>query len=160
MNAPQSQLARSFDSPRQHIRRAVSETGSLLHELIQNADDNAYEPASVPSLSIIYGNRALQLSCNERGFSRRNVEALCKIGSSTKGGKAKSHGYTREKGVGFKSVFKVARVVWIRSGHYSFKFVKAEHARHVDPYLGRVPYQLRPSENHDSLGDDARTQRR
>ena len=116
----------------------------FLHELIQNADDNAYEPASVPSLFISYGNRAIQLSCNERGFSRRNVEALCKIGSSTKGGKAKSHGYTGEKGVGFKSVFKVARVVWIRSGHYSFKFVKADTLGMLTPIWAEFPTSCDP----------------
>ncbi|KAK1749729.1 hypothetical protein QBC47DRAFT_131160 [Echria macrotheca] len=116
----------------------------FLHELIQNADDNAYEPASVPSLSISYSNRALQLSCNELGFSRNNVEALCKIGSSTKSGKAKTGTYTGEKGIGFKSVFKVADVVWIRSGHYSFKFVKSEKLGMLTPIWAEFPTSCDP----------------
>lgn len=72
------------------------------------------------------------------------MEALCKIGSSTKGGKAKGHGYTGEKGVGFKSVFKVAHVVWIRSGHYSFKFVKAETLGMLTPIWAEFPTACDP----------------
>ncbi|KAK5651417.1 hypothetical protein OQA88_12505 [Cercophora sp. LCS_1] len=116
----------------------------FLHELIQNADDNTYDASSIPKLSINYDGRALQLSCNERGFSRRNVEALCKIGSSTKGGKAKRRGYTGEKGVGFKSVFKVADVVWIRSGHYSFKFDKAQKLGMLTPIWAEFPANCDP----------------
>lgn len=96
----------------------------FLQELIQNADDNEYNAEATPTMLVNYTNRVLQVSCNERGFSKSNVEALCKIGQSTKSGSAKNLGYTGEKGLGFKSIFKVSNVVWIRSGQYSFKFDK------------------------------------
>ncbi|KAF2852960.1 hypothetical protein T440DRAFT_466522 [Plenodomus tracheiphilus IPT5] len=100
----------------------------FLSELIQNADDNSYQTAT-PSLAITYthSNRTLRIDCNEIGFSKANVEAICKIGRSTKAKVADSRRYIGEKGIGFKSVFKVANVVYVQSGYYSFKFDK--HAR-------------------------------
>ncbi|KAK3329233.1 hypothetical protein B0H66DRAFT_488127 [Apodospora peruviana] len=118
----------------------------FLHELIQNADDNDYAPTTTPALSISYRDRVLQLSSNERGFSKRNVEALCKVGSSTKGGSAKALGYIGEKGIGFKSVFKVADAVWIRSGHYSFKFDKGGKLGMLAPIWADFPAEYDPGQ--------------
>jgi hypothetical protein len=97
----------------------------FLLELIQNADDNDYG-SSVPTLNITFSiaDRTLRIDCNETGFSKSNTEAICKIGRSTKSGTDKSTRYIGEKGIGFKSVFKIADSVWILSGHYSFKFEK------------------------------------
>ncbi len=64
------------------------------------------------------------MDCNETGFAPRNVEAICKVGSSTKAGIGHATHYVGEKGIGFKSVFKVADVVYINSRDYSFKFEK------------------------------------
>ena len=64
------------------------------------------------------------MDCNETGFAPGNVEAICKVGSSTKAGVGNATRYVGEKGIGFKSVFKVADVVYINSGDYSFKFEK------------------------------------
>jgi hypothetical protein len=64
----------------------------------------------------------LRVDCNENGFNPKNIEAICSIGSSTKTGIDNSSRYVGEKGIGFKSVFKVADVVYISSGHYTFKF--------------------------------------
>lgn len=43
---------------------------------------------------------------NEQGFSVENIKALCDIGNSTK--KRSGAGYIGHKGIGFKSVFRVA----------------------------------------------------
>jgi hypothetical protein len=94
------------------------ESNHFLLEILQNADDNTYTN-SVPTLGIHYKDQRLYLSCNEVGFSMQDVEALCGVGLSSKHGLADRIG---EKGIGFKSVFRVANVVWIKSGHYSFKF--------------------------------------
>ncbi|ROT35439.1 hypothetical protein SODALDRAFT_283794 [Sodiomyces alkalinus F11] len=102
----------------------------FLLELIQNADDNQYE-AVVPTLRISYSPGSIRIDCNERGFSRRNVEAICRICQSTKSGRSKSSGFVGEKGIGFKAVFKVASTVHIVSGHYQFKFER-------DGYLGMI----------------------
>jgi hypothetical protein len=83
----------------------------------------------------------LRIDCNEIGFSRRNAEAICKIGKSTKAGLDKSTRYIGEKGIGFKSVFKIADVVWIQSGHYSFKFDKYAKLGMIAPIWTPFPYQ-------------------
>ena len=57
---------------------------------------------------------------NEDGFTKENVEAICKTGDSTK---STTEGYIGEKGIGFKSVFKVAKKVHVQSGYFSFVFV-------------------------------------
>jgi hypothetical protein len=59
------------------------------------------------------------IDSNEDGFSEANIKAICSIGESTK---EFSQGYIGEKGIGFKSVFKVARKVHVQSGPFSFAF--------------------------------------
>jgi len=96
----------------------------FLLELIQNADDNSYQSNVIPSLSITFGEHFLRMDCNEIGFMPSNVDAICRVGRSTKSGLKHIGGYVGEKGIGFKSVFKVADVVFIASRHYTFKFEK------------------------------------
>nr|POF17667.1 hypothetical protein CFP56_13081 [Quercus suber] len=92
-------------------------------ELIQNADDNAYATGVDPLLTLVYREDGyLWVGCNEVGFSKANVEAICDVNDSTKKVKNAAKGYIGEKGIGFKSVFKVADVVWVSSNHYSFRF--------------------------------------
>ncbi|KAH7036417.1 hypothetical protein B0J12DRAFT_765414 [Macrophomina phaseolina] len=89
----------------------------FLLELLQNADDNKYDDTK-PTLALAYTeDKHFRLHCNEKGFSPEDVEAICDIGNSTKLSSASTTG---EKGVGFKSVFRVARAVWIVSGEYQF----------------------------------------
>ena len=55
----------------------------------------------------------------------QNVAAICGLGSSSKKSKKRPEDsiiYVGEKGIGFKSVFRVADVVWVSSRAYSFKF--------------------------------------
>ncbi|KAK6441727.1 hypothetical protein LTR95_002035 [Oleoguttula sp. CCFEE 5521] len=92
-------------------------------ELIQNADDNTYTPGIEPLLTLAYREDGyLWVGCNEIGFSKSNVEAICDINDSTKKATTATKGYIGEKGIGFKSVFKVANLVWVSSGHYTFRF--------------------------------------
>ncbi|CZT44958.1 uncharacterized protein RSE6_05220 [Rhynchosporium secalis] len=70
----------------------------FLLEIIQNTDDNAYADGVHLSLQFTYYKKvALRIDCNEIGFSPRNVEALCRVGQSTKKGEAKVNGYVGEK---------------------------------------------------------------
>ncbi|XP_005090510.1 uncharacterized protein LOC101857532 isoform X2 [Aplysia californica] len=73
-------------------------------ELIQNADDNAYtEPQ--PAVKFIIDHSGVTVQNNEMGFEEKNIRALCDVGKSTK---AKHNlGYIGQKGIGFKSVFRV-----------------------------------------------------
>lgn len=104
-----------------------------LLELIQNADDNSYENGVIAGLTISWEKDSLRIDCNETGFSPKNVDAICRIGQSTKAGPSHSAGYVGEKGIGFKSVFKVADVVWVASRHYSFKFDKNQQLGMIAP---------------------------
>lgn len=89
-------------------------------EMVQNADDNQYDSAIEPRLSLAYRDDGyLWIACNEAGFTERDVRAICTVKQSTKKDHRDSIG---EKGIGFKSVFKVASVVWISSGPFSFHF--------------------------------------
>jgi len=115
----------------------------FLLELIQNADDNSFSAAeTTPRLKVHYDadSQRLLLSCNERGFHNGNVEAICAVGQSTKAIKGgASVEYIGEKGVGFKSVFKVADVAWIKSGKYSFKFDRRERLGMITPMWAAFP---------------------
>ncbi|KIW93628.1 uncharacterized protein Z519_06233 [Cladophialophora bantiana CBS 173.52] len=115
----------------------------FLLELIQNADDNEYDDAD-PSISLTYQNRRLRIDCNERGFSEKNVEAICRVGSSTKAGANRATAYVGEKGIGFKSVFKAADVVWISSNCYTFKFDKKQVLGMIAPIWEPFPEPSTP----------------
>lgn len=113
-------------------------------ELIQNADDNSYDAKVQPSVHFEYSDKFLRVDCNEVGFSPRNVEALCRVGQSTKKGGDNTTRYVGEKGIGFKSVFKAADVVWISSGNYSFKFDKNQQLGMIAPIWEDFPVPVKP----------------
>ncbi|KAL6365750.1 hypothetical protein LRP88_00325 [Fusarium phalaenopsidis] len=123
----------------------TSDTHFLL-ELLQNADDNQYE-ASKPTFSLTLTDDALITHCNETGFTKRNVEAICRIGKTSKVKSSAGRGYIGEKGIGFKSVFKVASTVWISSCDYSFKFEKERPLGMITPIWEQLP--------EDQLSKDA-----
>ncbi|KAH7399670.1 hypothetical protein BKA66DRAFT_437202 [Pyrenochaeta sp. MPI-SDFR-AT-0127] len=116
----------------------------FLSELIQNADDNPYQVAT-PTLTVTftYPSKTLRVDCNEEGFSKANVDAICKIGRSTKAKTDNSTRYIGEKGIGFKSVFKVADVVHLQSGYYSFKFDKHARLGMIAPVWADFPERIR-----------------
>lgn len=91
-----------------------------------------------------YSNGCLRVDCNEVGFSPRNVEALCRVGQSTKKGGDNATRYVGEKGIGFKSVFKAADVVWICSSDYSFKFDKTKPLGMIAPIWDDFPAPVKP----------------
>jgi hypothetical protein len=57
----------------------------------------------------------------------QHVRAISKIGESTKS-LGETKGFIGEKGIGFKSVFKIANVVHVHSTPYSFRFDTTENA--------------------------------
>jgi len=123
--------------------------------VIQNADDSDYGAfTSLPALKIHCDAKQLTLWCNEDGFTRSNVDAICRVGQSTKKSKGcdddSSVRYIGEKGVGFKSVFKVADAVWIKSGKYSFKFDKRRRLGMIVPLWDQFPVEA-PDEGTSML---------
>lgn len=98
-------------------------------ELIQNADDNDYFPyllsgrdpnGEVPSLKFIINSCSIVVLNNEVGFSEKNIRAICDVGKSTKG--AHRSGYIGQKGIGFKSVFRVTDKPEIHSNGFHIGF--------------------------------------
>ncbi|KAK4140599.1 uncharacterized protein C8A04DRAFT_39752 [Dichotomopilus funicola] len=118
----------------------------FLLELIQNADDNHYQPYVVPSLVLsLYesdSKRYFHTDCNEVGFTLGQIDSLTDVVKSTKRVDKSSgqKGYIGEKGIGFKSVFKVADVVHIASGHYQFELDRNQPIGMILPIPSPFPY--------------------
>ena len=117
----------SFNNSIQALAKDLySKDTHFIFELIQNAEDNEYKDLE-PSLSFRLsktdptGTRgadgALIIQNNEIGFSSDNVDAICAVGKTTK---SKIQGYIGEKGIGFKSVFRITTNPHIFSNGYRF----------------------------------------
>ncbi|KAF2262892.1 hypothetical protein CC78DRAFT_605161 [Lojkania enalia] len=102
----------------------------FLMEVIQNADDNKYTFNKTPMVSITVFPKYVKIECNEDGFSKENIQALCRTGRSSK---KPGQGYTGEKGIGFKSVFKLAERAHIRSYPYFFQLDQTRELGMVTP---------------------------
>lgn len=124
-----------------------SKESHFILELVQNADDNKYADEIDPSLSFIAERQRLIVVNNEVGFLPENVAALCSAGESSKKNKA---GYIGEKGIGFKSVFKVTDAPEVHSNGFHFQFNRTD-PKNVLGYV--VPHWKEP----DCSLDDAVT---
>lgn len=89
----------------------------FFHEIVQNCDDCKYSADVVPTMRIVIRPRSVSMMWNEKGFTQRDVRALCDLGCSTKG-----EGAIGRKGVGFKSVFMISDAPQIISNEFSFGF--------------------------------------
>lgn len=128
----------------------------FIFELIQNAEDNTYE-AVEPSLSFRLvkndptgtqgSDGVLIVENNEIGFSLENVDAICAAGKTTK---SKIQGYIGEKGIGFKSVFRVTSNPHIFSNGYSFCLQEHDDETGlgyiVPQWIEQVPEGIDPSQ--------------
>lgn len=99
-------------------------------EVIQNADDNKFAECETPTVSITIFPDHVKIECNEEGFSKENIKALCRTGRSSK---TPGQGYTGEKGIGFKSVFKIANQAHIRSYPYYFQLDQRRELGMITP---------------------------
>jgi hypothetical protein len=95
-------------------------------------------------LSFSYKPGSLRIDCNEVGSTADNVEAICAINRSTKSAKKTDGEYIGEKGIGFKSVFKAADVVWISSREFTFKFDQSKFLGMVTPIWAEFPAETQP----------------
>ncbi len=133
----------------------------FIFELIQNAEDNTYEEQGTypPYISFQLtkadptctpgSNGALIIQNNEIGFQRDNVDAICAVGETTK---KKEQGYIGEKGIGFKSVFRVTGNPHIFSNGYHFCLPEYDEETGlgyiVPQWIDSPPRDLDLSETH------------
>lgn len=145
----------------------------FLLELIQNADDNTFALGTLPKIHLsLYtkaGKGVFRCDCNEIGFTSRHLDALTRVGKSTKKAAGGRKGYIGEKGIGFKSVFKVADVVHVASGCYEFKFDRRETIGMMLPILSDFPpndrvsghtqflLEIKRNEDYGQIRDDLRS---
>lgn len=113
----------------EQIQESGCDSKRLIKELLQNADDCEFFSNIIPSFSIEIINKdnekIIHTSCNEIGFCKANLWAITNIGESTKKKIFNnSQDKTGEKGVGFKTVFGVAKKVTIHSGDLLFSLTK------------------------------------
>ncbi|XP_069785977.1 uncharacterized protein [Narcine bancroftii] len=122
MQVHQNRLGRSLERLSTEL---YSKDTHFVLELIQNADDNSYPPFdddTSPSLLFVVETDCIILLNNECGFKEKNIRAICDVGCSTKG--KHKFGYIGQKGIGFKSVFKVTDIPEIHSNGFHICFNK------------------------------------
>lgn len=121
MQVHQDRLGRSLDRLSTEL---YSKDTHFVLELIQNADDNSYpsETGVIPALAFVVERDCITVLNNETGFQEKNIRAICDVGRSTKG--KHKYGYIGQKGIGFKSVFKVTDCPEIHSNGFHLFFDK------------------------------------
>ena len=117
-------------------------------EVIQNADDNQYLASAIPTLRLSISPQLVKIEGNEIGFTKENVQALCRIGQSSK---PSGQGYTGEKGIGFKSVFKIAERAHIRSPPYFFQLDKARMLGMITPLWDDEYFAIHSQEHQTTI---------
>uniref|UniRef100_A0A672LXB6 Uncharacterized LOC107595630 n=1 Tax=Sinocyclocheilus grahami TaxID=75366 RepID=A0A672LXB6_SINGR len=120
MRKQQARLGRSLERLSTEL---YSKDTHFVLELIQNADDNCYpDGREQPALAFVVEKDCIVILNNECGFEENNVRAICDVGRSTKG--KHKYGYIGQKGIGFKSVFKVTDCPEIHSNGFHIRFDK------------------------------------
>ncbi|XP_076448916.1 LOW QUALITY PROTEIN: uncharacterized protein LOC143285481 [Babylonia areolata] len=129
MRVQQERLGRSLD---RLSRDLYSKDTHFVLELVQNADDNAYPDhlmaalgsstltQDCPSVRFVIDRSGVTVLNNESGFQEKDVRALCDVGRSTKG--KHKYGYIGQKGIGFKSVFRVTSRPEVHSNGFHLCF--------------------------------------
>lgn len=116
----------------------------FIFELLQNAEDNRYTTAAerqeAPFVHFTLHNDYLTVDSNEDGFTEADVRSICSVHQSSK---VQSGGYIGHKGIGFKSVFKIAYKACIQSGPFCFYF---EYNRGDGGMAMITPYHQAPQE--------------
>ena len=118
-------LGQSYGSYIKLLHQASPNPARFLNELLQNADDCKYPEGVIPTIAIKTAGQRFTIEYNETGFDKHNVRAITAIGESTKkrllSGVQLSQDSIGEKGIGFKSVFSVAKYVEIHSNGFHFR---------------------------------------
>jgi len=151
------------DMPRETIASSVkiladdlyAKDSHFIFELVQNAEDNNYPDGENACLRFEVGQidldgqktTSLIVKNNEVGFNDKNVRAICQVGKSTK---KKVQGYIGEKGIGFKSVFRVTTCPYIFSNGFQFRLPEYDEETQlgyiVPSWVNTTPINISTSE--------------
>ena len=137
LSKQQERLGRSLERLSHDL---YSKDTHFVLELVQNADDNDYNDNMlqqnadvVPSLHFLIESDCIAAFNNEVGFIEKNIRAVCDVGRTTKG--KHKLGYIGQKGIGFKSVFRVTDKPEIHSNGFHIKFdVKSSSLGYILPH--------------------------
>lgn len=103
-------------------------------------DDTAYGDSIIPAVKFSHHTPGrLRIDSNQIGFKAEDIDAICAIGSSSKGDVQESAHSIGEKGIGFKSVFRVADKVWLSSRNYSIRWNRAAELGAMVPEWASFP---------------------
>ncbi|XP_078082199.1 uncharacterized protein LOC144502066 [Mustelus asterias] len=147
MEVHQNRLGRSLERLSTEL---YSKDTHFVLELIQNADDNRYPPTSDAPASLLFvvERDCIILLNNECGFEEKNIRAICDVGCSTKG--KHEYGYIGQKGIGFKSVFKITDTPEIHSNGFHICFDK-----HSGPMGYILPHWVEDERPVSLMGSEA-----
>ena len=133
-------LANSLDTISDDI---YSESERFVYELIQNADDACKNSELGVEIYIEFTNNFVIISHTGKEFSEADIRAISSVGGSQKTKNINQTGY---KGIGFKSVFGISELVYIKYHNFSFKFDKQYW---LDRYEYKMPWQIIPIWNNN-----------
>jgi len=119
-----------------------AEDNHFIYELIQNAEDTKSDEKQ-HTLEFTLENSGLIVFNNEVGFTEEQIKAICSFGQSTKA-LEKNEGFIGEKGIGFKSVFKITDKPAIFSNGYKFYFNKLDDTGVTTEYI--IPHWIDDNE--------------
>ena len=113
-----------------------TKSSSFILEMIQNAEDSGLGLNTEGEFEININEKRVKIIHNGKPFDEKDVNALCRIGSSKK----PEQGTLGYLGIGFKSVLKVTDCPEIYSNGFQFKF---DRSYWRDDYIN-TPWQVIP----------------
>ena len=112
---------------------AYPDNAHFIYEIIQNAEDADYKINKKAILKFLLLKKGVLVLSNQDGFSEDDVRSICVMASGDK--IAKKDQFIGEKGLGFRSVFKITDTPCISSNGYRFYFDKKQS--YEKPFLLR-----------------------
>jgi hypothetical protein len=103
---------------------AYPDNAHFIYEIIQNAEDSSYSKNHFSELKFILLNDGVVIQSNQDGFTEKDINSICYMSSGEK--IANKDQFIGEKGLGFRSVFKITDSPCISSNGYKFFFDKKQ----------------------------------
>jgi len=103
---------------------AYPDNAHFIYEIIQNAEDSLYTKNKKAELEFHLLDDGILVLSNQDGFTDKDINSICYMASGEK--IAKKDQFIGEKGLGFRSVFKITNTPCISSNGYEFYFDKRE----------------------------------